>query len=205
MASRLPLPPFADLAACLPSLRCALVTAAKNSATDPNPYLAGKVANSTFNRASMVFGVFVNLAGASLCLLFLATMDISAKLPRIAARARRHSGHNPLGDYLVVPVTFDFETLGCLSRWRGSIREVIERIGRLFNDWVPISLSLTCNNRFTSAPAPVAASASPSPKYWPRSACRISAAGESLFPFGLAPRETEARWLTRSPRDGPPP
>ena len=106
---------------------------------------------------------------------------------------------------LPVPDWFDFETLGCLSRWRGSIREVIERIGRLFNDWVPISLSLTCNNRFTSAPAPVAASASPSPKYWPRSACRISAAGESLFPFGLAPRETEARWLTRSPRDGPPP
>lgn len=104
-----------------------------------------------------------------------------------------------------VSLSFYFERLGCLSRWRGSIQEVIERIGRLFNDWVLISMSLTCNNRLASAPAPVAASESPSPKCGPRSACRTSAAGESFFSFGLAPRETEARWLARSPRDGPHP
>jgi hypothetical protein len=35
--------------------------------------------------------------------------------------------------------TFHFETLGWLSRWRGSIQEVVERIGRLFDHWVPIA------------------------------------------------------------------
>jgi len=88
MASWRPLPPVAGLAACLPSLPTALVTAAKNSATDPNPYLAGKAANSAFNRASMVFTEFLTLAGGSFGLLFLATMDIGARLPRILVASK---------------------------------------------------------------------------------------------------------------------
>ena len=41
------------------------------------------------------------------------------------------------GDFLV-PNCFHFDTLGWLSRWRGSIQEVVERIGRLFNHWSPM-------------------------------------------------------------------
>jgi hypothetical protein len=52
-----PLPPTADLAGALPGLRCprlptASVTAAKKSATDLKPYLAGKAANSSISPAS---------------------------------------------------------------------------------------------------------------------------------------------------------
>jgi hypothetical protein len=38
-----------------------------------------------------------------------------------------------------VSITFDFATLGWLSRRRGSIQEFVERIGRLSKQWVPIS------------------------------------------------------------------
>jgi hypothetical protein len=79
-------------------LPTALVTAAKNSATDPNPYLAGNVANSSLKRAATVLAVSATLARGSFSFLFLATMGISAKVPRIDSRARRHSGHNPIGD-----------------------------------------------------------------------------------------------------------
>lgn len=84
----LSVPPVAGLVGFLPALRIprlpiALVTAAKKSATDPNPYLAGKAASSLFNSDSMAFTMLAALARASFNSFFLSVVDIAARLPRI--------------------------------------------------------------------------------------------------------------------------
>jgi hypothetical protein len=66
------------------------------------------------------------------------SVDCLPKLAAALAERSRDSLKASPGN-LPVPNWFHFETLGWLSRWRGSIQEVVERIGRWFNHWVPIA------------------------------------------------------------------